>query len=121
MVSGSLDEHAALVAQLQARPDGLSWPQITAELLEVGSAVEVWERHVPATLMDHTDCAMPVVGYERCFGCDSHRSRAGRADATAFLTYAIAGQESGHLMRGYKAFRPVATSRVLSREAGIGR
>src|SRR5262249_45480436 len=52
MVSGSPDEHAALVALLQARPDGLSWPQITAELLEVGSAVEVWERHAPATLMD---------------------------------------------------------------------
>jgi hypothetical protein len=52
MVSGSADEHAALVALLQARPDGLSCPQITAELLEVGSAIEVWKRHVPATLMD---------------------------------------------------------------------
>ncbi len=52
MSCGSVDEHAALVALLQARPDGLSWPQITAELLEVGSAAEVWQRHAPATLMD---------------------------------------------------------------------
>jgi DNA processing protein len=59
MVSGSLDEHAALVALLQARPDGLSWPQITAELLEVGSAVDVWERHAPATLIDLPDDVTP--------------------------------------------------------------
>jgi DNA processing protein len=48
MVSGKPEEHAALVALLQARPDGLSWPEIAAELLEVGSALEVWERHAPA-------------------------------------------------------------------------
>jgi len=48
MVSGKPEEHAALVALLQARPDGLSWPEIAAELLEVGSAVKVWERHAPA-------------------------------------------------------------------------
>jgi DNA processing protein len=59
MASGSVDEHAALVALLQARPDGLSWPQITAELLEVGSAAEVWERHVPATLVDLPDDVTP--------------------------------------------------------------
>jgi DNA processing protein len=59
MVSGSVDEHAALVALLQARPDGLSWPQITGELLEVGSAVEVWERHVPPTLVDLPDDVTP--------------------------------------------------------------
>jgi hypothetical protein len=53
------------------------------------------------------DCATPVDGYERCYPCNSYRSRTGLADATAFLTYAVAGQESGHLMRGYKALRPV--------------
>jgi hypothetical protein len=41
MISGQSDEHATLVALLQARPEGLSWPEIAAELLEVGSAVEV--------------------------------------------------------------------------------
>src|ERR1700721_3124411 len=48
MIFRQSDEHAALVALLQTRPDGLSWPEIAAELLEVGSAVEVWERHAPA-------------------------------------------------------------------------
>jgi DNA processing protein len=53
MISRQSDEHAAIVALLQARPEGLSWPEITAELLEVGSAVAVWERHAPAqTLID---------------------------------------------------------------------
>lgn len=52
MVSDSLEEHAALVALLRVRPGGLSWPSITAELLEVGSAAEVWERHAPAALME---------------------------------------------------------------------
>jgi DNA processing protein len=48
MISSQSDEHAALVALLQARPEGLSWPEIAAELLESGSAVEVWDRHAPA-------------------------------------------------------------------------
>jgi DNA processing protein len=48
MVSGRSDEHAALVALLRAQPDGLSWPEIAAELLEAGSAVEVWDRYAPA-------------------------------------------------------------------------
>jgi DNA processing protein len=48
MVSGRSDEHAALVALLQAQPEGLSWTEIAAELLEVGSALQVWERHAPA-------------------------------------------------------------------------
>jgi DNA processing protein len=47
MVVGKPDEHAALVALLQAKPDGLTWPEIAAELLEAGSAVDVWERHAP--------------------------------------------------------------------------
>jgi DNA processing protein len=47
VVSGNFDEQAALVALLRAQPDGLSWPEITAELLEAGSAVEVWARHAP--------------------------------------------------------------------------
>lgn len=41
-------EHAALVALLQARPDGLTWSEVAAEILETGSAVDVWERHAPA-------------------------------------------------------------------------
>jgi DNA processing protein len=48
MTSGRLDEHAALVALLRAQPNGLSWPEIAAELLDSGSAAEIWDRHAPA-------------------------------------------------------------------------
>jgi hypothetical protein len=55
----------------------------------------------------------PVAGYELCFACKSHHTRSGLADATAFLTYAVAGRESGHVMRGYKARPPVAEHRMV--------
>ncbi len=51
MDEGTHDEQAALVALLQTRPGGMRWPEITAEVLEVGSALEVWHRLVPATLI----------------------------------------------------------------------
>jgi DNA processing protein len=44
-------EQAALVALLQARPAGMRWAEITADVLEVGSALELWHRVVPAALM----------------------------------------------------------------------
>jgi hypothetical protein len=53
------------------------------------------------------DCMTPVDGYDRCFACKGRHSRTGLADATAFLTYAVAGQKSGLVMRGYKALPPV--------------
>lgn len=60
------------------------------------------------------DCTAPVTpDYERCFTCNGYQGRNGLANATSFLTYAIAVQESGHLMRGYKAFRPVAEHRLV--------
>lgn len=60
MISGSFNEHAALVALLRAQPDGLSWPEIAAQLLEVGSAIEVWNRHAPApALIDLPDEITP--------------------------------------------------------------
>ena len=57
------------------------------------------------------DCLTPVSGYELCFPCRGHHAQGGLADALAFLTYAVAGQKSGHVMRGYKAPRPVAEHR----------
>ncbi len=45
-------EQAALVALLQGRPKGLSWPEIMTEVLEAGSALAVWEQHVQPTLLD---------------------------------------------------------------------
>ncbi|MPY99881.1 MAG: DNA-processing protein DprA [Actinophytocola sp.] len=46
----ALEEHAALVALLSVRPGKLGWSDITAQVIETGSAREIWERHVPATL-----------------------------------------------------------------------
>jgi DNA processing protein len=46
------DERAALVALLQTRPGGLRWAEITAEVLESASALEVWHRLVPAALVE---------------------------------------------------------------------
>ena len=45
-----VEERAALIALLQTRPEKMSWPEIAAEVLETGSALEVWHRLVPAML-----------------------------------------------------------------------
>ena len=59
-------------------------------------------------------CATPSAGFERCYPCRQHRGHAGLADATAFLTYAVAGRQSGHVMWGYKATpRPVGEHRMV--------
>ncbi|MFC4911871.1 DNA-processing protein DprA [Actinomadura gamaensis] len=52
MPVGDLEETTALVALLQTQPDGVSWQEITAKVLEAGSAVRVWQDLVPATLVD---------------------------------------------------------------------
>jgi DNA processing protein len=52
MDASRLPERAALVALLQARPGGMSWAQITADVLVSGSALELWHQAVPAALMD---------------------------------------------------------------------
>jgi DNA processing protein len=57
-VSGSqdedsgLEERAALVGLLRERPGGRRWPEITAEVLEAGSALQVWQRLVPPLLVN---------------------------------------------------------------------
>ncbi|GAB2847454.1 hypothetical protein GCM10022221_53570 [Actinocorallia aurea] len=52
-------------------------------------------------------CATPSEGYDRCFRCARHRETEGTADLVAPLTYAVAGEQSGYVMRGYKAPSPV--------------
>jgi DNA processing protein len=44
-------EQAALVALLRTRPGRLGWPEITAQVLEAGSALAVWTRLVPPALV----------------------------------------------------------------------
>jgi len=58
-------------------------------------------------------CTTPVSGFDRCYVCNGHRTHPGLADNVAFLTYAIAGIESGYVMRGYKA-RPSVTEHRTS-------
>jgi hypothetical protein len=59
-------------------------------------------------------CAAPVDGFERCYRCRQHRGHGGLADASAFLTYAVANRQSGYLMWGYKATpRPVEDHRMV--------
>jgi DNA processing protein len=45
------EEQAALVALLQTRPGGLRWPEIAAEVLAAGSALDVWHQRVPLALL----------------------------------------------------------------------
>jgi len=58
-------------------------------------------------------CTTPVDGYERCYQCNRNRAYDGLADSAAFLTYAVARQQSGYVMRGYKARPPVDEHRVI--------
>ena len=51
-------------------------------------------------------CTTPVDGWSRCYVC-SRVTSPDVADATAFLTYAVRDKQSGYVMRGYKAPRPV--------------
>jgi hypothetical protein len=58
-------------------------------------------------------CATPVRDRDRCGKCESHRHHDGLADGSAFLAYAVAGQQSGYVMRGYKAPEPLAEHRTI--------
>lgn len=58
-------------------------------------------------------CATPVTRRKYCYKCEGHRHHDGLADASAFLTYAVAGQQSGYVMRGYKAPEPLAEHRTI--------
>ncbi len=57
-------ERVALVALLRARPNGLTWPQITAEVDRHASAVSVWDELHPPTLLDG-DAETPEVAEAR--------------------------------------------------------
>jgi hypothetical protein len=58
-------------------------------------------------------CATPVDGYELCYQCSRQRDHGGMADAVAPLTYAVAGGQSGYVMRGYKANPAVEEHRAI--------
>lgn len=60
-------------------------------------------------------CAEPAPGSQVCYRCRLNRSqsRVRLADATAFLTYAVPGRQSGYVMRGYKARPPIGEHRTI--------
>jgi hypothetical protein len=60
-------------------------------------------------------CTEPGPGYQLCYRCRLNRSqsRVRLADATAFLTYAVPGRQSGYVMRGYKARPPIGEHRTI--------
>jgi hypothetical protein len=69
-------------------------------------------------------CSTPCPGYTYCLRCAAHR-REGEdlADQVACLTYAVAGQQAGYVMRGYKAAPPVEEHRnvvALTAILGLG-
>jgi DNA processing protein len=45
-------ERAALVALLRTRPEGRAWPELTADVVAAGSALEVWDRLVTPALLE---------------------------------------------------------------------
>jgi predicted amidophosphoribosyltransferase len=60
-------------------------------------------------------CTEPAPGCQVCYRCRRNRSHSGArlADATAFLTYAVPGRQSGYVMRGYKARPPIGEHRTI--------
>jgi predicted amidophosphoribosyltransferase len=60
-------------------------------------------------------CAESAPGCLVCYRCRLNRSQspARLADATAFLTYAVSGRQSGYVMRGYKARPPIGEHRTI--------
>jgi DNA processing protein len=68
MDSSGLQDRAALVALLRARPRGIRWAEITADVLEAGSALELWHRLVPDVLMNAPGEADPLEAAARDIG-----------------------------------------------------
>lgn len=69
-------------------------------------------------------CCTPCPGYIYCIRCNFHRGLGlVLADQVGCLTYAVAGQQAGYVMRGYKAAPPVKEHRevvALTAILGLG-
>ncbi|MEV6969387.1 DNA-processing protein DprA [Hamadaea sp. NPDC051192] len=59
MTAGLL-EQATLVALLRTRPDKMTWPEITAEVVADGTSTQLWERTRPASLLPTPGEADPI-------------------------------------------------------------
>jgi predicted amidophosphoribosyltransferase len=58
-------------------------------------------------------CAIPADRFEYCLTCQKYSKRADLADQVAMLTYAVAGERSGDMLRGYKAAESPDEHRVI--------
>jgi DNA processing protein len=105
-------ERIALVALLRARPGGATWPEITADVLERGSAVDLWTEHSSAVLFsDGTDDPLAIADQD---------VRDWTADGTRMLT--ILDEQYPERLRGIHQAPPVlfvrgsvhATDRAVS-------
>lgn len=57
-------EHAALIALLRTRPNGLNWRKLTEQVLEYGSAYEVWDYFNPPQLIPSPEAEAALEGAE---------------------------------------------------------
>jgi hypothetical protein len=85
-------------------------PQLVARLrVALISAAGGYLRNpVRAEFVTCAVCTTPVSGYAYCYPCNAGRAY-GRlaADVVAPLVYAVAGRQSGYVMRTYKAQPPI--------------
>lgn len=86
-------------------PDQATVTRLTTAL--VGRAGGYLRNPIRQSYVTCAVCTTPVDNYWQCPQCNSQGAYNGLADATAFLTYAVGGQQSGYVMRGYKAQQPV--------------
>jgi predicted amidophosphoribosyltransferase len=80
-------------------------PRLSAHLVDLAGGYLRNAVRRPGATCAH--CSAPVDGYEHCYSCKMAQSRADLADTIAMLTYAVAGQQSGYVLRGYKAAQPL--------------
>ncbi|PSL08466.1 DNA processing protein [Haloactinopolyspora alba] len=59
------DERVALLALLQTRPQRISWSKITEQIIDAGSATDVWNRLVPPTLTPPPNGSDPIDAAEQ--------------------------------------------------------
>ncbi|WP_253771951.1 DNA-processing protein DprA [Goodfellowiella coeruleoviolacea] len=81
------DERAALVALLRARPQGMSWSRITAEVADLGSARALFDRYCPPALFGVGDAGTDLAAE---FDTARRDVAAWRTADFRFLTFADA-------------------------------
>jgi DNA processing protein len=107
-----MSEEAALVALLHARPNRLSWPEITAEVVAEGSAARVYQRLLPATLL-------PAPGETDPLAAAQQQIDEWRQTGLRFLT--ILDEAYPERLRGVHQAPPVlfARGRLLSDDPAV--